>query len=189
MTWEGRAAQFKLPGAHNLIDALAACAIADRLGISADDVAQGLSGVAPLFGRGEVFRGDLTVIRDCYNANPESTEGAIAFCDDLSWPGRKVYVLGSMLELGESSRAEHERIGRAAATSKADALFFFGEDARASFEAAKALGGKPCFHFDDFDGLSAAVNGWVRPGDLALIKASRGMALERLADALSGGGR
>lgn len=187
ITWKGETADFPLVGSHNLTDALAALSVADFLGLDPAAAARGLSRVKPLFGRSEIIRGRVTMVRDCYNSNPDSAAGAIGFCDSVAWAGRKVYVLGSMLELGASSRAAHGELGKAAALSTADALFFFGEDARASFEAALASGYRGRLeHFTDFDALRDSVSGYLAEGDLVLLKASRGLALERLADAIGG---
>ena len=124
-------------------------------------------------------------MRDCYNANPDSVEAAISLCDSLEWRGRRAYVLGSMLELGLESESAHRAMGDAAGKSSADALFFFGADARPAFEAARLAGFRGLVVFEtDFDRLLAGLRAYLAPGDLALLKASRGMALERLADAL-----
>jgi UDP-N-acetylmuramoyl-tripeptide--D-alanyl-D-alanine ligase len=74
-------------------------------------------------------------------------------------------------------------VGEAGAVSRADALFFFGEEAHAAFESARGAGFSGLlFHENDFDRLAAAVSAYLRRGDLVLLKASRGMALERLAE-------
>lgn len=183
--WEGLKVRFPLVGRHNLANALAAMALATCVGTQAADVAAGLEAVRPLFGRSEILKGRVTVIRDCYNANPDSSEAAIEFCDALGWAGRKVYVIGSMLELGAESEAAHRRVGRACAASKAGALFFFGEESRPAFEEAQAAGFRGIMFFEtDFDRLAQAVRAGVGEGDLVLLKASRGMALERLAELL-----
>jgi len=183
--WEGLTFHFPLAGRHNLINAIAAMALAERVGTPPGDVAAGLASVRPLFGRSEILRGEYTIVRDCYNANPDSVEAAIGLCDSLGWKGRRLYVLGSMLELGAESAAEHARVGRAAGASKADALFFFGEETRPAFEAARGSGFKGLLvHETDFDRLGQTALAWLRSGDLVLLKASRGVALERLADAL-----
>ena len=164
---------------------MAAAAIAREVPVSSLAIREGLASVKPLFGRSEIIRGPVTVIRDCYNANPESMAEAIGFCDGLDWPGRRVYVIGSMLELGAASTAAHDRIGRLLASSKADMVFFFGPETRASEEglsAAKTPEGRKIhgFHADTMSELSRAVKAYVRPGDLVLLKGSRGCALERL---------
>lgn len=185
--WEGLQIRFPLVGRHNLDNALAALSLAARMGIRAAEAAAGLEAVRPLFGRSEIVRGRATVVRDCYNANPESVEAAIGFCDELSWKGRKLYVLGSMLELGLDSEVEHRRVGEAAGRSRADALCFFGEEMRTARDAARDSGFAGFLaHETDIDLLGRTIAGWLREGDLVLLKASRGMALERVMDAIQG---
>jgi UDP-N-acetylmuramoyl-tripeptide--D-alanyl-D-alanine ligase len=188
LEWRGREFRFALPGRHNLVDAIGALAASVRAGASDDDVAEGLASVKPLFGRSELLEGELTILRDCYNANPDSVEAAIGLCDSVEWAGRKVYALGTMLELGDESESAHRAMGETAGKSAADALFFFGEEAKPAFEAARLAGFKgPVFFETDFDRLLAEARAYLRSGDLVLLKASRGMALERLADGLMGG--
>jgi UDP-N-acetylmuramoyl-tripeptide--D-alanyl-D-alanine ligase len=193
IVWAGEKVRFRLPGKHNLADAVAAIAIARELGTGDAAIRRGLESVEPLFGRGEVFTGDMTVIRDCYNANPESTAAAVDFCDNLEYPGRKVYVLGSMLELGDASAAAHRDLGLSLARSPVDMVFFYGgemERAAAILEekAGGEAGKKPkrVFHTNDMDKLSSALGGYVKPGDLVLVKGSRGCELERLDPVLLG---
>ncbi|MDR2740994.1 MAG: UDP-N-acetylmuramoyl-tripeptide--D-alanyl-D-alanine ligase [Treponema sp.] len=185
ITWEGISVRFGLPGSHNLRNAMAAAAIARLVPVTSRAIRDGLASVKALFGRSEIIPGPVTVIRDCYNANPESMAEAIGFCDNLDWPGRRVYVIGSMLELGTASAAAHARIGRLLAASGADMVFFFGPETRTSAEALVSGGSGivrkiPWFHTDIMDELSGALKGYVRPGDLILLKGSRGCALEQV---------
>jgi UDP-N-acetylmuramoyl-tripeptide--D-alanyl-D-alanine ligase len=184
--WEGLQIRFPLPGSYNLLNALGAIAVAGFCGAAPESVAAGLSSAKTLFGRGEIVRGEVTVIRDCYNANPDSMEKALDFCDSVAWKGRKVYVLGSMLELGEHANPAHAAIGEAAAKSTASAVFFFGEEMRAGYEAFSARAGdrKAVFSTDPGE-IGAALKAYVKPGDLVLLKASRGMSLEKAADFLN----
>jgi UDP-N-acetylmuramoyl-tripeptide--D-alanyl-D-alanine ligase len=191
--WCGENVQFPLPGKHNLLDALAALSVAAELNLDASLVAKGLSTVQPLFGRSEIFEGRIALVRDCYNANPDSVAAAIDLCDSVEGKGRKVYILGSMLELGESSVEEHTAMGRRAGNSRADALFFFGAESGISYEEAmtvekaRSAEGRPgqmIYHTDDIESLKKTVLAFVMEGDLVLAKASRGLALERLTDAL-----
>lgn len=187
--WGGETVRLALPGAHNLANALAAAAIAEAAGVSAAAIRNGIETARPLFGRGEVLRGEVTVVRDCYNANPEATEAAIAFCDSVDWSGRRVYIVGSMLELGDQSAVEHRRIGSVLASSRADTVVLFGpetEDARSAF-AESGAAAKRVIRTDDIDELSRAVASLVGPGDLVLLKGSRGTALERLTGTLLSG--
>jgi len=181
--WRGVRIRFPLVGKHNLVNGLAALSIAESLGADPAEAARGLESVRPLFGRSEIVRGAVTLVRDCYNSNPDSSEAAMDFCDSLGFEGRRLYVIGSMLELGEASEAAHRRVGEAAARSKADALFIFGEEARPLYEEARLRGFKGfIFHETDIDRLGSAIQAWLRPGDLVLLKASRSVALERVAD-------
>ncbi len=181
--WEGLRVRFPLVGRHNLMNAIGAAALAECVGTPSRELARGFEDVRPLFGRSEILRGTYTVIRDCYNANPDSAEAAIEFCDALSWRGRRLYVIGSMLELGAESSAAHRAVGEAAARSRADALFFFGEEAKEAHEAARNAGfSGPLVHDTDIGRLGRALRELAHPGDLILLKASRGMALERLVE-------
>jgi UDP-N-acetylmuramoyl-tripeptide--D-alanyl-D-alanine ligase len=193
LEWAGQSVLFPLPGRHNLLNALAALSVAAELDVDPALAAAGLASVKPLFGRSEIFEGRISLVRDCYNANPDSVAAAIDLCDSADSAGRKVYVLGSMLELGGTSSAEHAAVGRKAAASSADALFFFGEEAGESYGAAMAAAaenpaasrpGRVIFHTNDIESLKKAVLGYLRDGDLVLAKASRGLALERLTEAL-----
>jgi len=192
--WDGQSVRFPLPGKHNLANAFAAIAIAKEIPVSAQAIRQGLESVKPLFGRGEILRGRATVIQDCYNANPESVAQALEFCDSLDWPGRRVYVIGEMLELGDNSRSAHEEVGRLLKDSRADMVFLYGEEiqpAAAILQNGSMLRNTAAsvMHTGDFDELSRALDAYVRSDDLVLLKGSRGCALERLCDMLSTNGR
>jgi UDP-N-acetylmuramoyl-tripeptide--D-alanyl-D-alanine ligase len=183
ITWEGSSVLFGLPGRHNLRDALGAAAVARLVPVSGRAVRRGLGAVKPLFGRSEIIPGPVTVIRDCYNANLESAAEAVALCDGLEWPGRRVYVLGSMLELGEESPRAHRDLGRILAASGADRVFLFGGETRAAAEVLEQAG-KGFRYEETLESLSRALEDYVRPGDLVLLKGSRARALERLEDVL-----
>ncbi|MDR1210995.1 MAG: UDP-N-acetylmuramoyl-tripeptide--D-alanyl-D-alanine ligase [Spirochaetaceae bacterium] len=182
--WEGNPVRFGLPGRYNLDNALAAAAIASEVPVSGEAVRQGLESVKPLSGRGEICPGPVTVVKDYYNANPEAVLEAVAFVDSLSWEGRKIYVIGSMLELGEYSGAAHRAVGEALASSNADMVFLFGKETlpalRDNREPEKT---REWFYTGDMDELSGKLRSVLRPGDLVLLKGSRGTALERLMEA------
>jgi UDP-N-acetylmuramoyl-tripeptide--D-alanyl-D-alanine ligase len=211
IVWEGREAHFALPGAHNLKNALAAAAIASGAGISADSIRAGLESAAPLFGRSEIVaieNGEflpvsaaspqndsakvrrMILVRDCYNANPESSRAAIDLCDAVGWKGKKAYVLGSMLELGEKTEAEHRGLGKILAGSNADMIFLFGEETAFAFdELKKRGGGKNIFQTNDIEELKSVLKKNIVKGDMILLKGSRGCALERVCDVLKECGR
>ena len=185
ITWDGEKIRFGLPGKFNLANALAAAALATELSISAASIRKGLESVKPLFGRAEILRGRTTLIRDCYNSNPESAVGALDFCDALEWPGRRVYVLGSMLELGETSDEAHATLGSRLRSCRADKVFLFGEEIR---PAVNLLEGRSFFYTCNREELSGELDNYVKNGDLVLLKASRGCELETLSEMLLGAG-
>jgi UDP-N-acetylmuramoyl-tripeptide--D-alanyl-D-alanine ligase len=176
----GSQVRFKLPGPHNIKNAAAAIAIAKEAGASNESIERGLEKVTPLFGRGQIIHGDVTVINDCYNANPESTSAAIGFCDTLAWDRRKVYVIGSMLELGKEAKEAHEKIGALLNESTADFVYLFGKETETIMQILKKSGKKPFFFTENMQELTEAFKSFVQIGDLVLLKGSRGCALERL---------
>ena len=196
ITWEGETVRFGLPGRFNLANAFAAVALAVELKLGAASVRRGLESVKPIFGRGEILYGRTTVIRDCYNSNPESAGAAVEFCDSLEWKGRRVYVLGSMLELGETSETSHAALGMQLASCQADMVFLFGAEMQA---AAAVLGVNvsrngmdlkrtadiPVFYTCDMAELSRALGDYIKRGDLVLLKGSRGCKLETLTEILT----
>ena len=185
--WEGGKARFSLPGRFNLANAFAGVFLALELGVSAASIRAGIESVKPLFGRGEIFYGRSTVIRDCYNSNPESAEAAVDFCDSVEWKGRKVYVLGSMLELGDTSDASHAALGRQLAACKAEKVFLFGSEMKPAANAMEEAGqeGRTFFYTQDMGELSRALDTYIERGDMVLLKGSRGCALEALTEMLT----
>jgi UDP-N-acetylmuramoyl-tripeptide--D-alanyl-D-alanine ligase len=186
IVWAGEKIHFALPGKHSLADAMAAIAIAKEVPVGNKAIKEGLESVKPLFGRLEILKGRTTVIRDCYNANPDSTAKSVEFCDSVDWHGRLVYVIGDMLELGAASADAHARIGKLLAESKADKIFLLGKAAAAALPLLES-GNKAFFHTENMDDLSRALDSYVQTGDLVLLKGSRGCALERLTGMLTGG--
>jgi UDP-N-acetylmuramoyl-tripeptide--D-alanyl-D-alanine ligase len=169
-----------LAGAYNVKNALAAIAIAQEADIASASIRQGLESVKPLFGRSEILTGAVTVIQDCYNANPESTAEALAFCDCLEWSGKRIYVIGSMFELGERSNAAHEELGRRLAASRADFIYLLGAETRTAADILSTQQKIPFFYTESMQELSKSIAGSVQNGDLVLLKGSRRCALERL---------
>jgi UDP-N-acetylmuramoyl-tripeptide--D-alanyl-D-alanine ligase len=180
MNLDGQRIHFALPGRYNLANAFAALAIARKIPVGQSAIRQGLESVSPLFGRGEILRGRVTVIHDCYNANPESVAQALEFCESLDWPGRRIYVIGDMLELGEKSPKAHETLGRLLAESKADMVFLYGKEIKPAAGILKESNVPFVMHTCDMSELSRTLDSCIHGGDLVLLKGSRGCALERL---------
>ncbi|MDR2481935.1 MAG: UDP-N-acetylmuramoyl-tripeptide--D-alanyl-D-alanine ligase [Spirochaetaceae bacterium] len=181
--WKGVKVNFPLPGIHNLRNAFAAAAIAAEAGVTDDAIRAGFTAARALFGRGEILEGDVTVVRDCYNANPESAAAAIDMCDGVSWQGRRIYVLGSMLELGDESERRHGELAEKLARSRADYVFLYGAEMAGAFSALQAAhSGKNLYYTNDIDELRELLQRTAVKGTLVLLKGSRGCALERAWD-------
>ena len=167
-----------LEGEHYVSDALAAAAVGLKLGVSTEKIAGALGAFQNISGRQEIYRaGEYTIINDCYNAGPESMAAALNVLGARK--GRKIAVLGDMLELGNCAWAEHFKLGRIAA-GKADILFVYGPHAQRVAEGA-AIGGKTSAEvavFTDHGDLAAALKLVAKPGDTLLFKGSRGMHME-----------
>jgi len=179
--WKGTAYRLALPGLHHIDNALAVLTAVEALGLDPRRCVAALAGVGASFGRGQVIRGEVDLILDCYNANFDSMLGLFALVRSLPQGGRTVLVLGSMKELGSETEALHRRLGAQAAGLDVAGLFFFGTEAETAYQAC--ADGKFAGHLvwtDDFDDLMTLVKEFVRPGDLVALKGSRSNKLERL---------
>ena len=159
-------------GRHLAYAALAAAAVGIELGLSDGQIAAGAADYAPVGRRARIIETpSLTVIDDCYNANPDSVKMAIASAGALG--GRLVCILGDMLELGELSEQMHREVGEAARAAGALLL--------TAGERSAAMGGE---HFASKAELISALPRLLKRGDRVLVKASHSMAFEEISDAL-----
>ena len=166
-------------GRHNVANALAAYCAATRLGCDAHGVIKGLSNFEQTGRRQKVVHSKgVTVIEDCYNANPDSMKAALAMFREFPCK-RRFALLGDMLELGELSREAHEELGRLAAESDLYCLVTYGENAKRTAVVAAAKGVKT-LHADSYREAADALLDRMEPGDALLVKASHGMALEKV---------
>lgn len=171
-----------LPGRHHVTDALAAAAVGLALGLTVDEVRQGLEGVEPAAMRSRILSlGGLTVIDDTYNASPTSVKAALSSLREVA-ATRRVAVLGDMLELGDHAGAGHRDVGRVAAAARVDILVTVGDLAR-EIGAGAADGGLAAGRVHHCASTGEAVE-WLRrvlrPGDTVLVKGSRGMRMEEV---------
>ncbi len=172
--------ELALDGSHYAYDALAAVAVGLELGVDPSKIQEQLSQFRNMAGRQEIFSAKgFTIIKDCYNAGPESMAAALTVLGNK--PGRHVAVLGDMLELGVCTQAEHYRVGRIAA-EKAEVLLAYGPNGSRIIDGALTGGmSAGCARaFEDQDLLVAALRRLAEPGDVILFKGSRGMHLERI---------
>jgi UDP-N-acetylmuramoyl-tripeptide--D-alanyl-D-alanine ligase len=176
------AARLPLPGRHLLPAALAAIGAAAALGVPLGEAAAALADMEPPPHRMAVRRGrGLTLIDDSYNASPAAMHAALALLRRL--PGRRVAVLGDMRELGALTAEAHTDVGRDAARS-ADVVVGVGDLAETIAEAARADGGAEAHHVRDGAEALLVLRRVLRPGDTVLVKGSRALALDAVADAL-----
>jgi UDP-N-acetylmuramoyl-tripeptide--D-alanyl-D-alanine ligase len=161
------------------MNALIALAVAEAVGVGPKDAAQGLSSAEVTSLRGEVRRiGDVTVIVDCYNANPQSARAALDVLSGQSAASRTVAVLGTMLELGAAAPRLHEEVLRFALDSDIDLVVATGDFA-ASAEVV-APGDERVLRADDWQSAYPALRDRLEGDEIVLLKASRGVALEGL---------
>ncbi|MYB06816.1 MAG: UDP-N-acetylmuramoyl-tripeptide--D-alanyl-D-alanine ligase [Gemmatimonadetes bacterium] len=187
-TWMGQPISLRIPGAHNLYNALLALTVAHLLEVDPADAAAGVSAVGPGPMRGEVRRlRGLTLLVDCYNANAAGVEAAVRTLEEMAAPGRRVAVLGTMLELGERSAAIHCDTLARVLRAGIDRYVLTGAFAH----AARCYPDDRIDLVEGVDELAERLPGLARPGDTLLLKASRGVRLERAIPALesSYGGR
>jgi UDP-N-acetylmuramoyl-tripeptide--D-alanyl-D-alanine ligase len=179
--WEGFRIRFPLFGPYNLANALGAISVARELGVPNAEIRDGLEAVTPLFGRSQILHGPVTVIVDCYNANPDSMANAIDFVEALEWTGRKVAVLGAMRELGEQTLPAHRSLGERLRGARLDQVFLFGAEMRDAWEALRGSGqAAKCRWLAELPALGDALSALLVPGDLVLLKGSRSLEMERL---------
>lgn len=173
-------------GRHNVLNALAACAVGTALGIPLDQCAEALKNYVPSGMRQKIVPfGGYTVVEDCYNASPDSMKAALNTLAAYPCTGRRVAVLGDMFELGSIASQAHTDVGIFSAKKKIDFLFAYGDMARYYSQGAKSAGGNAQV-FQDRDSLVGALKEYLRPGDVVWFKASRGMRLEEVLQDLYG---
>ncbi|MCQ2418286.1 MAG: UDP-N-acetylmuramoyl-tripeptide--D-alanyl-D-alanine ligase [Clostridia bacterium] len=167
-------------GLHHVYDALAVITAALKLGVAPTKIQEALGSFRNTGMRQRIYeKNGFTIIEDCYNAGPESMDAALSVLQSHEATGRKIAVLGDMLELGACSPAEHYRIGRLAAF-RADRLFTYGKNS-ARMVLGAITGGmneKQTSNYETHEALAEALAQTAKPGDVLLFKGSRGMKME-----------
>jgi UDP-N-acetylmuramoyl-tripeptide--D-alanyl-D-alanine ligase len=180
----------RLYGEHHVSNALAAAAVAHELGMSADEIAVALSEAGSLSRwRMEVTeRPDgVTVVNDAYNANPESMKAALRALVAIGKGRRTWAVLGKMAELGDEALAEHDAVGRLAVRLNVSKLVAVGGREAAWLQLGaynEGSWGEESVHVSDAQAAVDLLRSELRPGDVVLVKASRSVGLESVAQAL-----
>ncbi len=167
-------------GRHMIYAALEGAAVGMKFGLTDEEIIRGIAAYETVGRRASVIdTGYITIIDDCYNANPDSVKCAI---DSMSGStGRRVCVLGDMLEMGQQRAERHADIGRYAVSHGVELLLCVGE---MSENTARAAEGIESLHFDSNAQLIAALPELIKKGDTVLVKASHSMKLEEVSEAL-----
>ncbi len=171
-------------GIHNVYDALTAFAVGIHFGIEPSKIANGLKNYVPSGMRQRVREiGGITVIEDCYNASPDSQKAGLNSLCKIA-KGRKIAVLGDMLELGTYSETSHRNVGEYASECNVDVLFTYGKESLNMADEARKHGLSEVFPFTDKEKLTYELFSHIKDGDTILFKASRGMRLEEVFEKL-----
>lgn len=176
-----------VPGEHHIYNALAAILIGLKYNVSIEDIAAGIKKFAPTGLRQTVIElPNYTVIRDCYNASPDSMKSGLSVLSLYENCERKVACLADMLELGESSKSSHLAVGELVVETGADVLITVGKEAHYIAEGArkKGMNSNNIHEFENNDELKNSLKDILCMGDAILVKGSRGMHLEEIADAI-----
>jgi UDP-N-acetylmuramoyl-tripeptide--D-alanyl-D-alanine ligase len=182
--------EIPVPGQHNAVNALAAAAAGGALGLTPEQIGEGLSAVKLTGMRIERTRArnGAVMLNDAYNASPTSVRAALSLAAGLNGYRNKRLVLGDMLELGPDEAAFHEEIGRSLTAETADFVYLYGPLSMHTAKAAEqAFAPGAVRHFADKRELTDTLLRETEPEDLVLVKASRGMKLEEIVAALQKG--
>jgi len=180
-TWQGRGVRLSIPGPAAVTDALLALGVADALKVDLDQAVVGVGHVAPGSMRGETrVLGDLTLVVDCYNANPQSVRAAAHLLEQLPHTsGERVLVLGSMRELGPDSAEYHATVLADLARGSIDHFYLSGAFSEASGIAAAGLHDRATA-VPEVEDLGPRLASDLAGTEVVLLKASRGERLERV---------
>ncbi len=171
-------------GIHNVYDALAAFSVGCEYGVSPENIAKGLANYTPSGMRQRIKEvNGVTFIEDCYNASPDSQKAGLNSLCKIA-KGRKIAVLGDMLELGTFSEEAHRMVGEYAANCGVDILYTVGEASKYMADSAKKTGLLNVQSFIDKEELTKTLINELREGDTILFKASRGMKLEEIFESI-----
>lgn len=181
-----RTVTIPIPGEHNVYNALAAACVGDVCGMDLDAICHGIETVETISGRSNLIqKNGITVIDDCYNANPVSMRASIDVLSQAS--GRTIAILGDMGELGDEEERLHFEIGSYVAAKQIDFLFCTGDRSRQMVQAVQHAADSRTYvaHFDNMDLLIDYLPSILKKGDTLLVKASHFMQFPKIVEALT----
>lgn len=184
-----REVELVLPGRHNLENLLAAIATARLAGISWENIERGIANVQPAYHRGVIVKvKGATIYDDTYNSNPYALGRTLTLMAQADVTGRRIAVIGDMLELGELELEFHRDAGKAV-PKEIDVVIGVGKRTTALLDGARDAGFDPehLHHFDDAAGAGEFLKTFIREGDLVLLKGSRGVGLDKAVAILTAG--
>ena len=176
----------KIPciGTHNVLNALAAIGAGMECGISVSESINALKNYQPSGMRQRIFEiNGVILVEDCYNASPTSVAAAMKTFGQMNNSGRKIAVLGDMLELGSISKEAHRNIGDLLSENAIGEAYTFGEEMKACTARAYELGVQ-AINYDKKEELISELLSEIKPGDAIWVKGSRGMKLEEVVEAI-----
>ena len=177
-----------VPGEHHIYNALAAILVGLKYNVETDDIKEGIRSFAPSGLRQTVIElPNYTIIRDCYNASPTSMKSGLEVLALTGEKGSRVACLADMLELGEISEEAHKTVGRLVKEYETDKLITIGKEAHNIARGAEEAGMNPAniFEFENNEEAKKKLSVLLSKGDVILVKGSRGMRLEEIADAIA----
>ncbi len=175
------AIRFPLVGEYNRRNLYAAMALGKEIGVSFNTMKESFEKARPLFGRGEIIYGDVTLILDYYNANYESITESIRFLESTPVSGRKIAVLGDMKELENYSEEYHKKLGTFLTKGQLDIVIFYGESMEYAYNEYRSNGGTAETEWtEDIDKLAELLEKHAGPGDTVLMKGSRSLEMEKV---------
>lgn len=182
---QGHSFHLSIPGKHNVYNALMAATTGWALDVPLQDAAKALENFTLTELRSQVLEHNgIRMINDTYNANPASMRAALETLSQIEVDGRRIAVVGDMRELGATTCDAHRELGHDVGHRKIDALFALGDLAPVVVEGGREAGIDQAWAYTDRDALTGALQAYLKPGDLMLIKGSRGIAMERIVTAL-----
>ncbi len=173
--------RLQISGRHNVSNALAACAVALNMGFSEAEIAGALGNYRAFDQRMQVIEKDgVTFLNDAYNANPDSVKAALKTVTAIEDKSRLFICLGDMFELGADRIRLHEEILNSALQINPDTILIIGDSMTTAARSIKKSGHSGIVKFEDHQSLADYLRDRLQPGDLVLIKGSRGMAMEKI---------